>query len=283
MKKYAFLLLLSTALISCNNSDKVSVEEPNPVRDSLNAENEKLKEELTQKDSAVNSFMQSFNEIEENLTIIKEKEKIITESKGDVKNKKDQIVADIQAIYDLMAKNKQTINSMSGRLKKANLKIDEFQKMIERLNQQLADKDTEIESMKDQLEKLNIELTQVTENYNAKTEESNQKTSQLNTGYYAFGTSKELKTQGVITKEGGFIGIGKTEQLMKDFNKKYFTKIDIMQTTSIPLGSKKARILTTHPSSSYKMEGPEGKVEKLVITNPEEFWSSSKYLVIIVE
>lgn len=282
MKKYFFLFLL-TALFSCNNSDKVSVEEPNPHRDSLNTENERLKDELTQKDSAVNSFMQSFNEIQENLTIIKEKEKIITESKGDVKNKKDQIVEDIQSIYDLMARNKEKLNSMSGRLKHANLKIEEFQKMIERLNQQLTEKDTEIAGLKDQLERLNIELTEVTDNYNAKLEESNQKTSQLNTGYYAFGTAKELKTQGVITKEGGFIGIGKTEQLMKDFNKKYFTKIDITQTTSIPLGSKKARILTTHPSGSYKLEGPENKVEKLVITNPEEFWSSSKYLVIIVE
>lgn len=282
MKKY-FLLLALPFLFACDN-DKVNVTDGTGTTDSLNAENELLKQQLSEKDSAVNSFMQAFNEIESNLAVIKEKEKIISDTKGtDLKNKEEQIVADIQEIYDLMNKNKEKLASMSGKLKKANLKIEEFQKIIERLNQQLTEKDAEITSLKEQLEKLNIEMTELNLNYTAKEEESNQKTSKLNTAYYAFGTSKELKTQGVVTKEGGFIGIGKTEQLMKDFNKNYFTKIDITETTSIPLAAKKARLVTTHPSGSYKFEGPQGKVEKLTITNPEDFWSTSKYLVIIIE
>ena len=96
-------------------------------------------------------------------------------------------------------------------------------------------------------------------------------------------TSKELIAQGVLTKEGGFIGIGKAEKLKEDFNKNYFTQIDITESMSIPLACKKAKLITTHPSGSYKFDGPEGKIEKLTITNSEEFWSVSKYLVVVVE
>jgi len=105
----------------------------------------------------------------------------------------------------------------------------------------------------------------------------------MNKAWYAFGTSKELITQGVLTKEGGFIGIGKAAKLKDDFNKSYFTQLDITETNSIPLASKKAKLITTHSSNSYKLEGLKGKIEKLNITNPEEFWATSKYLVIVVE
>jgi hypothetical protein len=104
----------------------------------------------------------------------------------------------------------------------------------------------------------------------------------MNSVYYAFGTSKELKEKNVITKEGGFIGMGKSTKLKDDFNKEYFTKVNASQTTSIDIRAKKAKIITSHPSSSYKLIG-EKSVEKIEITNTEDFWSNSKYLVIITE
>jgi hypothetical protein len=114
-------------------------------------------------------------------------------------------------------------------------------------------------------------------------EEIGTQTDKMNTAYYCFGTSKELKEKGVLTKEGGFIGIGKSEKLAADFNKDYFTKIDITLMKSVDLKSKKAKLVTTHASDSYKLEGDKTSVDKLVITNAEKFWASSKYLVIVVE
>ena len=119
-------------------------------------------------------------------------------------------------------------------------------------------------------------------NYTIAVEESTQKTEELNTAFYAFGTSKELVKQGVLTKEGGFIGIGKAAKLKDDFNKSYFTKVDITKVLSISILAKKAKLITSHPASSYKFVG-EGKVDKLEITDSKEFWSVSKYLVIVVE
>ena len=48
-----------------------------------------------------------------------EKEKIVTASSqsGDVKSKEETIKEDIQAIYDLLAKNKNRIGSLSKKLK----------------------------------------------------------------------------------------------------------------------------------------------------------------------
>jgi hypothetical protein len=126
-------------------------------------------------------------------------------------------------------------------------------------------------------------MTNLNVNYEEATQESAVKTEKLNTAFYAFGTSKELIKNGVLTKEGGFIGIGKIQKMKDDFNKNYFTKVDVSTTNTLVLGAKKAKLITTHPSGSYKIEGADGKAEKLVITNSEEFWGTSKYLVIVVE
>jgi uncharacterized coiled-coil protein SlyX len=276
------LFILFVALYSCGGGNENAT---NPVEDSLKNINQNLSGQVVAKDSAIFGFIRSFNEIQENLDVIKDKEKLLTTSSqtGELdQNQKDKIIGDIQAIYDLMVKNKQKLSSVNKKLKKANLKISEFEKMIERMNNQITEKDAEISELKGQLEKMNVELSEVTLNYEAAQEMLGEKTSKLNKGFYAFGTSKELIKQGVLTKGGGFIGMGKAEKMKADFNKNYFTQIDVSETTSITLACKKAKLLTVHPSGSFKFDGPEGKIEKLTITNPEEFWSASKYLVIEV-
>ncbi len=287
MKKISLLLvaifLISTPIFfnSCGNSKEKEV---NPLADSLKNVNDGLSGKLNEKELALQEFISTFNEIQENLNTIKQKEKIVSKSTvgGDVKNKEDQIKEDIQAIYDLMGKNKNRINSLSKKLKDSNLKLEGMQQMIENLQASLNLKDEEITDLKNKIESLNIELSSLNTDYKDVQGENEAKTQIIKTAYYAFGTSKELKEKNIITKEGGFIGIGKTNKLKEDFNKEYFTKVNIDETTSINIGSKKAKIITTHPSGSYKLVG-EKTVEKIEITNAEEFWSVSKYLVIIIE
>ena len=183
----------------------------------------------------------------------------------------------------MLIKNRERIASLSKKLKNANLKIGELEKMIERLSLQLEEKDVEIAELKNNLEKANAAYTTLFVEYNQRLDEIENQTEKMNIAYYAYGTSKELKEKGVLTKEGGFIGIGKAEKLKGDFNKDYFTQIDITQTKSIILASKKAKIITAHSSDSYTLEEVGGKIEKLVITNPNDFWSASKYLVVVIE
>lgn len=280
---FAVLCMLYLALTSCGSGSETAVD---PYEDSLKNANSNLSGQVVAKDSAIFGFIRSFNEIQENLDVIKDKEKLLTSSSqtGELdQDQKDKIIGDIQAIYDLMVKNKQKLSSVNKKLKKANLKISEFEKMIERMNRQIEEKDVEISELKTQLEKMNIEFSEVTLNYEAAQEMLQETTGKLNKAYYAFGSSKELISQGVLTKEGGFIGMGKAEKLKADFNKNYFTQIDVSETTSIPLACKKAKLITVHPSESYTFDGPEGKIERLTIIHPDEFWSASKYLVIVVE
>ena len=284
IKHFAFFVIIILTNFLLSNCSKGSDESENSIKDSIENVNGSLNGKLNEKDAAIQELVSSFNEIQENLNAIKEKEKIISKvtSDGDVKSKEDQIKEDIQSIYDLMAKNKDRIGSLSKKLKNSKLKIEGLEKMIENMQATLSLKDSEIEELKTKIEGLNVELSSLTTNYKAVENESNQKTEIINTAFYAIGTSKELKEKNVITKEGGIIGLGKTTKLSSDFNKEYFTKINIEKTTSINLGAKKIKILTTHPSNSYKLIG-EKPIEKLEITNTKEFWSASKYLVIILD
>lgn len=283
MKKLIYLIVFLPFAMSCGDGEKQGALS---VEDSLTAVSGGQAVRIHDQDSSIQSFIQGFNEIQANLDEIKAKEKIITEASKDAetrKSKEEQIVADIQAMYDIMNKNKQRLASMRSKLKESNAKNDELEKFITRLTADIEAKDGQINDLKGQLEKLNVEMANLNTNYEEVTQESAVKTEKLNTAYYAFGTSKELIKNNVLTKEGGFIGMGKTAKMKEDFNKGYFTKVDISTLTEIALSAKKAKMVTTHPVGSYKIEGAEGKAEKLVITNPEEFWSTSKYLVVVVE
>jgi len=269
---------------SCNNSELERLKE----------ENQKLLAEKNSKDSTINEFFGTLDQIEENFSIIKSKEGVI--SKGTSQNNeisqdmRQKINDDIQVINELMEKNKREIASLKSRLKSSNLKIKKLEEMLARYEKQLQDKDVEIEQLKQKLISLNFTVEALSasidtlKQYNkAKDEQIAEKTQELNTAYYAIGTEKELKENKVISKSGGFIGIGGNQKIKQDFNIDYFKKIDITKTTTITVGGKNAKLLTNHPSGSYEWVINGKRTEKIEITNPKEFWKYSKYMVIVVE
>ncbi len=281
MKKIIYFIALLPFAFSCGNNNKGVLS----AEDSLRAISGGQQVRIHDQDSSIQSFIVGFNEIQNNLDSIKQKEKFVFENSKDPetrKTKEQQIIADIQSMYDIMNKNKQQISSLQSKLKKQNNKNAELEKFITRLTTEIEEKDAQINNLKGELEKLNVELANLNTSYQEVSTESGLKTAKLNTAYYTFGTSKELAKNGVLTKEGGFIGIGKSAKMKEDFNKDYFTKVDISNFNSITLAAKSAKLVTTHPAGSYKIEGKDGKAEKLVITNAQDFWSVSKYLVIVV-
>ena len=280
--KSVLFVALMVFLFSCKNEEL-----ENKIAD-LENQNTELNNASGEKDDKIENYIQSLNEIYDNLAVIKEKEKIVSSNfnmgNGELNTDiKDLIVNDMGLINNLLEENKQKLAWLQSKLKKSNLKIAELEKMIENMASQLQEKDAEIVSLQTQLANANQQLKVLFEEYNNRIEEIGAQTDKLNTAYYCYGTSKELIAQGVLTKEGGFIGIGKSQKLADDFNKEYFTKVDITLIKYIDLKAKKAKLVTTHASDSYAIEGADGKVDKLVIKNAEKFWASSKYLVIVVE
>jgi hypothetical protein len=103
----------------------------------------------------------------------------------------------------------------------------------------------------------------------------------INTAYYTIGTFKELKNERVLTRRGSFVGIGGAKALVEDFEIQNFIKIDITEVTEFRLDEKKVSMATTHPEGSYEFIFNDKKVEKLVILDPTNFWSVSKFLVLV--
>lgn len=268
--------LLIVTLFSCKN-DEYEKRISDMQQDSLATSSE-----LLSREEEIINFIGSLNEIEENLSQIKERERLITSginlNSEVTPSMKDQIISDISLIDNLLQENKQKMANLNSRLKKSNIKITELEKMIERLTNQMQEKDAQIADLQTRLSQANEQIKILFDEYNNRLEELGNKEDIINTAYYCFGTSKELIKNGVLTKDGGFIGLGKTQKLADDFNKKYFTQVDISLTTQIDIVSKKAKIVTTHPSSSYELAP-----DKLTIKDSKEFWSASKYLVIVVE
>jgi hypothetical protein len=58
--------------------------------------------------------------------------------------------------------------------------------------------------------------------------------------------------------------------------------IDTREVTRIPIAAKRWEIITNQDPSSYDLELTDNRTEWLVITDPDKFWSKSKYLVIVV-
>ncbi|MCX6247494.1 MAG: hypothetical protein NTW10_07160 [Bacteroidetes bacterium] len=283
MKKYLILLLIPV-MFACGRAAKKEAE-------AMKAQNDSIMAQSMQKDEAINEFIATVNEIQGTLDTIKMKQNIInlsTNKNGELKlSAKDQIKSDITSIYMLMEKNKKELSDLTRKMKASNMKVTELQKLVDRLQKDISDRNAEIETLRDKLAKLNIvietanlradTLTNVVKNQSSKLTQQQQTLAQqeaaLNTAYYIVGTSKDLKKNGII---------GKGDKLLSDFNKALFTKVDIRKLTEVSILSKKAKVISNHPTSSYKLVGDKKIIQSLQITDYAAFWSNVRYLVILV-
>ena len=287
MKSPILLALFAVLLFSaCSSDDAETTTVDNPQLLELTEENRRLRAEMAEKDSTVGAFFEAMNEIETNLLSIYEKEgNIAAHRLDDVElagDAKERITNEINAINELMASNRKKISALYSRLENANADISSFKAQVERLEEMIGQKDTEIVMLRDELAGMNVEMEMLYTENEDMIRQMELQDEEMNSAWFAYGTSKELREAGVITKDGGFIGLGRVERLSDDFNKEYFTAVNIERTTEIALSGKSAELVTTHAKGSYEFVGEDG-VTGLNITNPQEFWSASKYLVIVVD
>lgn len=282
MKKVAlFSMCFAAFLASCNNLGKKS--------DALQAQNDSLMLELSNRNAELDDIMGAFNEIQEGFREINEAENRVDLS-GAVESKSsaEKIKEDIKFISQKLKDNKQRIAELENQLKNSNYKSAQLKKALENLTAELAAKQQQIETLQTELASKNIRIAELDEAVNDLTKNVDQLSVEndekaktvaaqdkaLNTAWYVFGTKSELKDQKIL--KGGDV------LRDNDFNKEYFTEIDIRKDKVIKLYSKRAELLTSHPKESYKLEKDDKGQYILEITNPENFWSVSRYLVIQV-
>jgi DNA repair exonuclease SbcCD ATPase subunit len=292
MKKSVFFVLGIIILSACHDYKKDA--------QSLMMAKDSLEQVTAFKDSSIASFLSDFSEIQANLDSIKQLEKIVSVQSGSNRelnaNQKQAIIEDLAMLHQLLQKNKELTASFQKKLKNANLKITDLNEtiaglelMVKNMEAQANEQDIVIADLTTEVKKLNVDITQLNQKI-LEIENVSQQKSQiidtqmesLNKAYYAFGTMKELRDNGIIEKSGGLIGIGKTAVMKKDFNRDYFTEIDIRNFDFLRLMAKKAELITVHPEGSYHFTGKKGG-DTLFIDNTSEFWKASKYLVVLTD
>ena len=289
MKKLLMMACLAAFVLTGCKDGKTTADNGAIQRDSLNSI-------IAQKDSELNDMMGTINEIQDGLNQINEAENRVTLLKnGEGATKKQKLKEDVQFIATRMKQNRELIAKLQKQLANSSIQSEQLKKTIENLNKQLEEKEKQMQALREELDKQDIhimELDETINNLNTKsnrlTSESNRKTEvinaqdkQINTAWYVFGTKKELKNQHIIEDVNALTG--KFKVMTGNFNKNYFTKVDIRDLSEIKLYSKSAKLLTTHPSSSYNLVRDANKQYILRITNPQIFWSTSKYLVVLVK
>lgn len=282
MKKYILIASASlTMMVGCQS----------PLTDeSVIRQRDSLLTVIDERETSVNDFITSLNEVESNLNTVTNKQNIIMShsEKGDIKgSQKERINSEINAINELMEQNTQKLKDLSRKLNRSSTKNLKLEKTIELLNTQLAQKYSELSELNHRLNELNAQVS-ILQTYvdtlssanMAQMQTINSKTKELHTAYYIVGDSKELEKANLIDKKGGLLGIGRTSKLSEDLDRNMFVQIDYTETTTIPINSKNIKIITTHPSDSYSLDKTDKLVNNIIITDPEKFWSASKYLVV---
>ncbi len=284
MKNYFIVAFAALMLSSCNRKE---LSDSRQTNDSLTAV-------VTEREAALNEFISSFNEVERNLDSVAAKQHIIALNKdkpGEFKpDQKARINKEIAAINSLMDQNRKTLAELNRKLKNSSNKNALLEKSIATINDQLNQKNMELEYLNAQLHSLNAQVAQLETSVSTLISENkdqaqiiDQETTALHTAYYVIATTKELQDAKIIDRKGGLLGIGRTSKLRSDFDNSMFTRVDYTQSTTIAVSSE-MKIITSHPSGSYSLV-KDGKnkdmVQNIRITNPEKFWSASKYLVVI--
>ena len=283
MKKLVFFATCAMAVASCNQ-DALKKAEQAAIQ-----QRDSLEQIIAQKDNEINDMMTTLSDIEEGFREITEAQNRVTIAKsGEGTNTKARIRENLQFIQSAMQQNKELINKLKQQVRESTVKGSQLKKIIDNLTQQMETKDKQLQALREELDKKDIHIAELDEivsdlntNVSSLKEENTQKAETistqdkaLHTAWFVFGTKKELKEQKIL--DSG-------EVLRSNFNKEYFTKIDIRIDKEIKLYSKSAEILTSHPAGSYTLQRDANKQYVLRITNPDSFWSTSKYLVIQVK
>ena len=293
MKKIIMLLAAACTLAfapSCSTKKEKEQEAKDPSAATIDS----LRQALAQSQNESNDMIETLSQIQDGFDQINEAEGIVNvENRSGESGNKQRILDNMQLIQNKLKLNRELIANLQQQLRSSNQRDSrtkaKLEEMVANFNKQLEDKSREIEELREQLAQRDIKIAEQGEqintlnsNVNDLTQKNEEKArtvaaqdKELNTAYYVFGTKRELREQRILQRGDVLKG--------NDFNKDYFTRIDLRVTKTIKLYSKSAKLMTNHPAGSYSLDKDAQGQYTLRITNPQAFWSVSKYLVITVK
>lgn len=289
MKKLVSVLslaIVAMALASCNTHQE--------ELDAAIKKNDSLSTIIQNKNSELDSLFSTLNQIEENLAAVNARYSAVQElRRANIEgqpNVKSQISAQIKDIENLMAANRQKIASLQAKINSEGKESTRLQELVSRQEERIAQQEsqiaqllTELENNKVIIKKLNEDVSELTASNEQKDQYIKQQTAEANRAYYVVGTYSDLNEAGIVSKAGGFIGIGRRQGTNSEMPLDRFTQIDRTKVTTIPINLKRAIVVSKHPENSYELvmdENDPKQVSYLRILNPAKFWEQTRFLVI---
>lgn len=289
MKKFATVLvcaMVAMAFAACNTHQE--------ELDAAIKKNDSLSLIIQNKDSELDSLFSTLNQIEENLAAVNSRYNAVQElRRANIEgqpNVKSQINAQIKDIENLMAANRQKIASLQAKINTDTKEGTRLQELVSRQEERIAQQEsqiaqllTELENNKVLIKKLNQDVSELTASNEQKDQYIKLQTAEANRAYYVVGSYSDLNEAGIVSKAGGFIGIGRRQGTNSEMPLDRFTQIDRTKVTTIPINMRKALVVSKHPENSYELvmdENDEKMVSYLRILNPAKFWEQTRFLVI---
>ncbi len=281
--------ILMGGMASCSNPNG-SAEGEMTAQDTI----AQLSEEYSQAQNFNDSLLLLMGDIYTGLDSINMQEQLLyTPGAGDNANRRAEIQANLSAIRARLNANRKLLNEMQGKLNASNQKnsvqaktitqlqarIDAQEKRITELQNQLNDANAQIGQLNNQVAETQEQVKAETAAKEEAQQQATETANELNTVYFAIGTNKELKKQGLLEKKF----LGATKVMKGDFNRSYFTKADKRTLTTIPTSGKKVKIWTNMPSGTYQIVTESNGTQSVKITSPERFWQYTPYLIIQID
>ena len=281
--KNLWILLLVGLVVSCTN-----VRESKEYKE-LQAQRDSLLMQSADVDGEAAEMMSVISEVEANFEKIREAEKYIsTQSakQGEMSQDTKQRVNDnFNMINEILKRNKQQLDELNKKYSSSNKEVASMKNTIGRLNQEMQESASRLVALQAELAIKDEQIAQLSQDITSLAVEAEQQSATIreqertiNTAFYVFGTKNELKDQKILS--GGFLK--STSVLQDTFNKDYFLKIDIRETTEIPLLEKTGKLWSTHPEGTYEFVKDNNGNLTFRITDTQRFWSLTKYLIIEV-
>lgn len=209
---------------------------------------------------------------------------------GENVDRRAEIRENLSHIRARLEQNRLMLTQMQSKLDNSNGNNAVLKKTIEQLQARIDQQEEKINQLNDQLEKanaqiaeLNTQVAQGQEDLAAETAEKERAQAETiaaeneaNKVYYAIGTNKELKQNGLLEKKF----LGATKVLKGDFNENYFTVGDKRKLSVINTGGKKVKIWSNMPEGSYEIVDNANGTQSVKILNPASFWSLTPFLII---
>jgi len=292
MKRIYYIFFLAM-IFSCNSNNE-TISENKIIIDSLQSElNSKDKElnslefDKLNNDSIVNQYALYIQRIKNNINEINNQESIINNAKSKeefYKADTTNIINAIKIMSEKLIENESMISELNNAVKLEKNKNSQFATRVTELSTEVAKSNREIYFLREELYSLNSSFEAIFNKYNEQNKKISFLNNKLNEIAYVIGTKSELLDNGVLTKSGGLIGLGNSRKLNSDFNTNYFTFSTKQDLKSIVLGYKSVKLMTPHPSESYKISKNTNElIDSLLIFNVENFWKNSKFLVLEVK